>query len=872
MDGSMNTTFLPALRMMERAEIAREESDTSYGLELLYLGELVIKVLVVEVLASIEDEREQYRHALEYRLVRADGIGEWAEALDEALTGPSSQHLIQEGRASQQAITSNHGPDTETWQRRAVDLLTSACQLVDPATPDVSRQRVNLRQWIRQFVWLRNRTRGHGAAKPESWSRMIPALQDSIDLIIDNAPAFQRSWCFLKRSLSGKYRVSLFGGEREPFQYLARETTHSLPDGTYIFLGEPRRARLLFSDPDLSDFYLPNGNFRAGRFEVFSYITDERRDEDGGEYLLPAYARPVSETAAAPDLDVVGESFTNMPPRREGYVRRSTLESELAALLTDDRHPLITLQGRGGIGKTSLALEVLHQVAERESYYIVWFSARDIDLLPEGPRVVRPDVLSVEDLARDFSALMHPGVEVKRRGAEVYLTESLSGQSEDGPFIFVFDNFETIRQQTELYAYLSNAIRLPNKVLITTRTRDFKADYPIEVHGMARNEFTELVRDASARLRIVGLIDSPYEEQLFEESDGHPYITKILLGEVAAAGTRVSLKRIIATKDALLDALFDRSFAALSPAAQRVFLTLCSWRSLVPQIGLEAVLVRPGNERVDVDRALTELEQSSLVERVNASDEADEFLAVPLAAALFGRKKLVTSPMKIAIDADLELIRGFGPTSTTDLGHGLASRIDRLARSIAARADNGADPSQDLTILEYIATSYPYAWLKLADLYEEVVRDPGQAIHAVNRYLEEHPEDSSAWRRLVVLYRGAEDVLGEMHARLQLAELTAPRFEDLSSAANRLNGLLSRRQIEIDADERRLMVHKLRRLMEDRSSEADATDLSRLAWLCIQDKDPAAAQRWVAEGLRRDPDNVYCQHLKETLDANTKDG
>src|SRR5262249_48222344 len=161
-----------------------------------------------------------------------------------------------------------------------------------------------------------------------------------------------------------------------------------------------------------------------------------------------------------------------------------------------------------------------------------------IDLLPEGPRVVRPDVLTIEDLARDFTELMRPGLEVKKSDAEKYLTDSLSGQSEDGPFIFVFDNFETIRQQSELFAYISNAIRLPNKVLITTRTRDFKADYPIEVRGMTRDEFTELVADVSARLGISSLIDSGYEEQLFEESDGHPYITKILLGEIANAGKR----------------------------------------------------------------------------------------------------------------------------------------------------------------------------------------------------------------------------------------------------------------------------------------------------------------------------------------------
>jgi hypothetical protein len=185
--------------------------------------------------------------------------------------------------------------------------------------------------------------------------------------------------------------------------------------------------------------------------------------------------------------------------------------------------------------------------------------------------------------------------------------------------------------------------------------------------------------------------------------------------------------------------------------------------------------------------------------------------------------------------------------------------------SAAGRAEDGADLSQELAVLEYIASEYPYAWLKLADLYEEVLRDPVKAIHAVNRYLEGNPEDQEAWRRLIALYRQVDDVLGEMHARLQLAELTTPPFYDLSSAANRLNGLLSRQEIEIDADERRLIAHRLRRLMEDRNSEADATDLSRLAWLCMYDKDPTAAERWVDEGLRREPGTEYCQGLKEKL-------
>lgn len=860
---------MPVARMRERARLARDDSDTAYFFDLLYLGEMTVKLLVVEQLAALQDDRERHRYALEYRLIRADGIGEWTDVLDEAVTGPASQHLVGAGRESQSALNATFGPADDTWQRRAVDLLNQACRCLDDDFDDVSRRKVSLRLWARDFAWLRNRTRGHGSPKSATLSTVCPALDSSLEEVLANAPAFSRSWAHLRRSLSLKYRVSSFGGDREVFAHLTREADHSLLDGTYVFLDAPRPAGLLFTDPDLTDFLLPNGNYRSGRFEVLSYITDERRTMDGSAWTLPVGAQPASETAAAPALDVVGEVFTNMPPRRESYISRTSLEVELDRVLRASRYPVVTLQGRGGVGKTSLALAVLHQIAKSDDFFaIVWFSARDIDLLPEGPRVVRADVLSTEEVARDFTALMRPNGSSKLADAQKYLTDCMSGQAEDGPFIFVFDNFETIREQEELYAYIDNAIRLPNRVLITTRTRDFKADYPIEVRGMARDEYHTLVDEVSIRLGVRELIDEEYEEQLYDESDGHPYITKVLLGEVAHEGRRVTLKRVVAAKDAMLDALFDRSFASQSPAAQRIFLTLCSWRSLVPRIGLEAVLLRPGNERLDVERALSELAQASLIEELRDPSGDSPFLSVPLAAALFGKRKLVTSPLKIAIEADLELVRGFGAMTTTEMAHGLGPRVDRLTRAIARRCEDSVDLTQELSVIEYIASEYPPAWLNLAELQQDL-GESKQAIQSVNRYLESRPDDQDAWLMLVTLYRAADDALGEMHARLQLAELARPPFHELSSAASRLNGLLSRRKLELGADEKRLMVRKLRSLMEAERDEADATDLSRLAWLCVHDQDVEAAEYWATEGLKVEPNNDHCLRLKRRFDGNS---
>ncbi|RIJ70913.1 hypothetical protein D1871_16590 [Nakamurella silvestris] len=865
----MADSFVPLDRMRARAEVAKSESDTAYFLELMYMGELVVKLIAIELLAALKDDREHHRYGLEYRLVRADGIGEWAQVIDDVLNGPASQHLSKEGAVSQRALTSQSPVSEYNWQRRAVLSLDDAYRQVDSNFEDRSRTRIAARLWIRQFAALRNRTRGHGASKPSILSDICEPLRLSIDEMIDNLPVFNRPWSYLKRNLSGKYRVSSFGGDRTGFGTLSTDASHSLPegDGVYVMLDKPRKARLLFSDPDLNDFLLPNGNYRKGKFELLSYITDETQEESGSQWVLPAEARPASETSSKPDLDIVSNVLSNMPTKIGGYVTRIELEDDLFRVLNDDRHPVVTLHGRGGVGKTSLALEVLHKIATIGTFYgIVWFSARDIDLLPDGPKVVRADVLTKVDIAKDFWKLMRPEGSGKLAESEQFLTDCLSGQDKDGPYIFVFDNFETIREQGDLYTYLSNAVRLPNKVLITTRSREFKADYPVSVGGLTQREHKTLVDELAVKFGIGNLVDREYETLLFEESDGHPYITKVLLGEVVRLGHRVTPERVIATKDSLLDALFERSYATLAPASQRVFLTLCSWRSLVPRLGLEAVILRPGNDSLDIDHAVMELSQSSLIEELIDDSTSSGFLSVPLAAALFGRRKIVTSPLKFAIEADLELIREFGAMTTTEMTQGLGARVDRLTRTIAKRAESKTDLTKEISVLQYIASEYSPAWLNLSELHQER-GNTLEAISAMRLYLESIPGDADVWRRLIALYRSANDPLGEMDARLQLAALL-PTFDELSAAARRFNYLVAQRDIDLDSQERVLMARSFRDLLESRSAEASADDLSALAWLCLHCKDPEAASIWVKAGLQLDPDNTHCKGLEARLTSN----
>jgi hypothetical protein len=855
--------LLPIARMLQRVEAAKQDSDTDYFINLMYLGELITKITTAALVAAIVNDKDRHRYRQLHRLVRADGIGQWAEVLDDTLTGLASQFLQRQARIEQKELTQRM--KAGAWQYEAVSLLNLSLKFLGQAREETSTK-VDGRRWFTLFAELRNKTRGHGAPTSAVCSKVAPILAKSIMIVIDNLGLFGRPWVYLQRNLSGKYRVTKLGDSAGEFDYLRSDRSATWENGIYTFFDRPTPVELASSDPEISDFFLPNGGFKGKRFEILSYISGTTAESDASPYLIPATELPPSETEGIGYLEIQGRVFGNLPPVVAGYVNRPELQEDLKKKLLDDRHPVITLAGRGGIGKTSAALATLYSIAEDNRFgALLWFSARDVDLLQEGPKIVRSHILTESDIATEFIRLLCPAEESKDDFDPLkYLANSLSASPLGDPILFVVDNFETVRNPVEVYAWLDTYIRLPNKLLITTRFRDFKADYPLEVLGMTDSESKELISSTAHELGIRKLLSDDYKNDIVRESDGHPYVIKILLGEVAKAGAQVAIKRIIATKEDILPALFERTFAGLSPAARRVFLLLSSWRSVIPELAIQAVLMRPAVDPMDVEDALDELTRSSLIE-ITYSKDKRKFISLPLAAFEFGKKKLAVSASKSAVEADLELLKMFGTGQKTDVVHGIAPRINRLFRFVEQRMNReGGEIRNYLPILEFIAQQYTPGWLLLASLWEasDVVDKYDRAKDALRSYLEKThaSEQRVAWERLANLSAKTEDYLGEAHARVALAEMADTTFEAISDTANFINALTAREQF-LDTEERRILVSRLANLMEAHLKEADATDLSRLAWLYLQMHDDERGFELAEAGLKLDPHNEYCQKL-----------
>jgi hypothetical protein len=320
------------------------------------------------MVAAVDDRnRDQYRQV--YRLVRADGLGDWATALEDILTGPAAQVVYDDAHRETRELTQRCGAGT--WQHSAVQDIHRVLRLFQPACPPL-QNKVAAKQWIELFIQVRNKTRGHGAPLSGTISQACIPLETSLRLFVDQFSLFRRSWAYLHRSLSGKYRVTNISADTSAFSELktiqAIKQNITLLDGVYVSFGRPAGVVLMSSDVDGLDFFYPNGGATGKRYEMLSYVTGTVTEADIAPFLGPPTALPGSETQGIRALEELGQCFGNLPPLQQGYIARTALESELTQILCDDHHPVVTLVGRGGIGKTSLALKVLGEIACTDRY------------------------------------------------------------------------------------------------------------------------------------------------------------------------------------------------------------------------------------------------------------------------------------------------------------------------------------------------------------------------------------------------------------------------------------------------------------------------------------------------------------------------
>jgi hypothetical protein len=843
------------------------EGSADYFLLASYIAESVIKTIGIALWAHLREQTPTHAYRVIFGAVHSDGIGAWDMAIRELTSSVVAGAVAPEMRPLVAWLTKRRTQMDELQYRSAFENAAEVLRLLG-AEDSPSRRMASVRDLITAFVQIRNKTKGHGAVGPDFFAQANVSYIRSLAFLLETCPLFRWKWVTATSHGSEWHLVGLAGINSTAVVITEDMDTSSMRGGVnFVPDGTARAyscAPLIQVSNESTVFWLPNGDFGAGGDAQFiDYASGETRRAELGQFVLPPAPLPPSETEGAGALDVQSNVFGNLPSIPKGYVSRPTLERELLDRLLDRNHVIITLHGRGGVGKTSLALYVTHFLADQSVPrfdHIVWFSARDVDLTPSGPKSVQPAVLQLADISRAYGALF--GVDGSIEAFSRVLRESKTHS--DTGLLFIFDNFETIVDATALHRFLDTHTHFPNKVLITSRERAFKADYPIEVRGMERSEAFDMMSLVAQELRISSILTEDVKEAIFEFTEGHAYVMRVVLGEIQKEGRYVPPRQLMTRRLDIVDAVFERSFRKLSDAGRAVFLLISNWRSVVSELALLVVL---GRRLPEVEAGVEECVRLSLVARDEMVD-GQACYAAPSLARLFGQKKLQGDPDRLILQEDLVTLRHFGVIDTK-----ARERVgqEELIRQFIDWCKSETRPPIKANLVEIehlveaVAELWPSAWLELAEIRERIGRPTESVEYALRRAVEELPGHKEAWLRRAKYAEKVGDDASRISSLISAVDADPSDVLLVRDVAVELSKYLTSHKTDIQPTRRGVYVASVRAHMERLASRLDATGLSRLAWLFLLENDHVNALKYAELGARKEPGNPHCLGILERV-------
>lgn len=221
------------------------------------------------------------------------------------------------------------------------------------------------------------------------------------------------------------------------------------------------------------------------------------------------------------------------------YTRLFGIEAACTALRTQLETPaepwIISLEGMGGIGKTTLADALCRELAYREHFQdLAWITARDrlfrlpgaIIPLEQQPALTIEELLDRLIAQFDLSSLQRESDARKRQGVRHYLRTT--------PCLIVLDNLETIADYRLLVTQLRD-LAAPSKFLLTSREslRGEGGIYIWEVAGLSQADTLALIRYEAALQGLHDLTSAPDEDlsSIYTVSGGNPLATKMIIGQ-----------------------------------------------------------------------------------------------------------------------------------------------------------------------------------------------------------------------------------------------------------------------------------------------------------------------------------------------------
>jgi len=330
----------------------------------------------------------------------------------------------------------------------------------------------------------------------------------------------------------------------------------------------------------------------------------------------PSYVLSLTiPTFWAVDLSTVPHNLPLPEFDDTGFLGREKDRKEVTRLLLSP-HPIVTIVGEGGLGKTALALRCLYDLLEmeKENKYdaIIWVSLKTKMLTALGIEEIKDSIASTLGLVQSIATAL--GAPTIQTGSVDALLLEIKDYMSHLKILLAIDNLETI--SPDLIRPLLSEVPTGSKVVITSRVGlgELELRYsldPLDIKTAAR-----LARryGQTLNLRLISELREDTLNKYCYWLHRSPLLIKWFVSSVAAgADPSKLLEKGGRSFESVVKFCFENLFERLSDSEREILHILASARRPLTQAELY-FLTR--NKRGDqVEWALNTLHHSSILKR-----------------------------------------------------------------------------------------------------------------------------------------------------------------------------------------------------------------------------------------------------------------
>jgi tetratricopeptide (TPR) repeat protein len=264
------------------------------------------------------------------------------------------------------------------------------------------------------------------------------------------------------------------------------------------------------------------------------------------------------------------------------------------------KNVIVSLWGSGGVGKTTLAIEVSHELLTQLDG-VIWIGLETYDDF-SLPKLLNE--ICIQFKRED--ALTLP-IDVKKA-----LVRSLL---DNGKYLLVVDNFEIIREVDIIIAFLAG---LSCSSLITTR-EILSNTYNMEISEMESKEAEELIQWLLRESRERRWLQHISLSEIIQITEGNPTLIQWIISQLdLAVQPNQVFNDLRSGSGAATQRVFGRSYSLLSEKAQEVLLSLSLFRAGATDSSL--IQICEISDSTQLSKYLLELRKLRLIDALLPSE------------------------------------------------------------------------------------------------------------------------------------------------------------------------------------------------------------------------------------------------------------